>query len=256
MENEKWKNGIIQFGVAAFVVSFLSRLVFAVSLLRSQFPRVAAKQGSGFVLTGWFWILLLSSVVAPLGNIVRSTPPKQLFPFSLYNLVHLTYIATTSFSFVLLLLALPPRAFGFDIALYLVFPTLLTREFGNQVHTQRGEASTIRKNFNFDLIHKMSEVQAPVQKNPIAVDPATVEPVTITAPEASVDPVRPLATDSLTAASRSEVTPAADAATETPVGESKGENLAKNEEVVEAQPINEGILGYKAPGLVKYAQLS
>lgn len=99
----------------------------------------------------------------------------------------------------------------------------------------------------------MSEAQAPVQKTPIAVDPAAAEPPTVTAPEASVDPIRPMATDSLTAASRSEVTPAAGATTETPADGSKGETLAKNEEVVEAQPVNEGILGYKAPGLVKYA---
>ena len=97
----------------------------------------------------------------------------------------------------------------------------------------------------------MSEAQAPVQKTPNVVDPAAAEPTTVTAPEASVDPIRPLATDSLTAASRSEVAPAA---TETPAEGLKGETLAKNEEVVEAPPVNEGILGYKAPGLVKYAK--
>jgi hypothetical protein len=101
----------------------------------------------------------------------------------------------------------------------------------------------------------MSETQASVQKSPAVVDPAAAEPVTATAPEASTDPIRPMATDSLTPASRSEVTPTGNA-TETPVVDPKGENLAKNEEVVEAQPINEGILAYKAPGLVKYAMLS
>lgn len=100
----------------------------------------------------------------------------------------------------------------------------------------------------------MAEPQAPVQKSPIVVDPAAAEPVTITATEASTDPVRPLATDSLTAASRAEVTPTGNAATEAPVVGPKEGNLAKNEEVVEAQPINEGVLGYKGPGLVKYAQ--
>ena len=99
----------------------------------------------------------------------------------------------------------------------------------------------------------MSEAQAPVHKTPNVVDPAAAEPTTVTAPEASVDPIRPLATDSLTPASRSEVTPAAGAATETPAEGLKGETLAKNEEVVTAQAVNEGILGYKAPGLVKYA---
>lgn len=105
------------------------------------------------------------------------------------------------------------------------------------------------------FIRIMSEAQASVQKTPTVVDPAAVEPVTVTAPEASTDPIRPMATDSLTAASRSEVTPT-DNATGTPVVDSKGENLAKNEEVIEAQPITEGILGYKAPGLVKYAKSS
>ena len=98
----------------------------------------------------------------------------------------------------------------------------------------------------------MSEAQVPVQKTPTVVDPAAAEPTTVTAPEASVDPIRPMATDSLTAASRSEVTPASGATTETPAEGPNGETLAKNEEVVEARPINEGILGYKAPGLVKY----
>lgn len=100
----------------------------------------------------------------------------------------------------------------------------------------------------------MSDAQAPVQKTPNVVDPAAAEPTSVTAPEASVDPIRPLATDSLTAASRPEVTPAAGAgaATETPAEGAKGETLAKNEEVVTAQPVSEGILGYKAPGLVKY----
>lgn len=100
----------------------------------------------------------------------------------------------------------------------------------------------------------MSAAQTPVQKTPNVVDPAAAEPTTVTASEASVDPIRPLATDSLTAVSRSEVTPAAGAVTETPAEGPKGETLAKNEEVVTAQAVNEGILGYKAPGLVKYAK--
>lgn len=94
-------------------------------------------------------------------------------------------------------------------------------------------------------------VSGPAHKAPTAVDPAAAEPVAISAQEANVDPVRPMATDSLTAASRSEVAPAGATAADVPVTDVKEDNLAKNEEVVEAQPINEGILGYKAPGLVK-----
>lgn len=83
-------------------------------------------------------------------------------------------------------------------------------------------------------------------------DPAAAEPITATAADASADPVRPLGTDSLTAESRPEVaaalgTPTSTAAT----GPATTESLAKNEVVIESQPINEGILGYKAPGLVK-----
>lgn len=74
------------------------------------------------------------------------------------------------------------------------------------------------------------------------VDPAAAEPPTTTVTDASADPVRPLGTDSLTLESRPEVGEALDNPT-SPVG--------KNEVLIESQPINEGLLGYKAPGLVK-----
>lgn len=84
------------------------------------------------------------------------------------------------------------------------------------------------------------------------IDPAATEPITTTAADASTDPVRPLGTDSLTAESRPEVAAALDAPTSATAPEtSTSESLAKNEVVIESQPINEGILGYKAPGLVK-----
>ena len=97
----------------------------------------------------------------------------------------------------------------------------------------------------------MSAAQRPVQDTPV-VDPAATEPITTTAADASIDPVRPLGTDSLTAESRPEVTAALGAPTSTASpGTATTEPLAKNEVVVESQPINEGVLGYKAPGLVK-----
>lgn len=72
----------------------------------------------------------------------------------------------------------------------------------------------------------------------------TTEPVTTTAQEANVDPVRTSATNDLAPESRPEVTEgatAADPTTDTP----------KDVAVVESQPINEGVLAYKQPGLVK-----
>ncbi|KAL8907083.1 MAG: hypothetical protein Q9207_001624 [Kuettlingeria erythrocarpa] len=72
----------------------------------------------------------------------------------------------------------------------------------------------------------------------------TTEPVTSIAQDATVDPVRTSATNNLAPESRPEVTEAATAAdltTETP----------KDVAVVESQPINEGVLAYKQPGLVK-----
>ena len=98
----------------------------------------------------------------------------------------------------------------------------------------------------------MSEVQPAVKESP-AVDPAANEPVTTTAPEASTDPVRPTETSALNPESRPEVTNSTDgpetaAATETLMPESNG---ATTTAAVDAQPMTEGVLGYKAPGLVK-----
>lgn len=90
----------------------------------------------------------------------------------------------------------------------------------------------------------MSEVQ------PSTVAPST-EPVTTTAQQASTDPIRPNATTDLTAESRPEVTEGASApAAETTANEGTIE-APKGMAVVESQPINEGVLAYKQPGLVK-----
>ncbi|MCJ1265546.1 hypothetical protein MMC22_005426 [Lobaria immixta] len=94
----------------------------------------------------------------------------------------------------------------------------------------------------------MSTAQHPVNAFTPA-DPAATEPPTTTVTDASADPVRPLGTDSLTLESRPEVGEALDHPTSpTAAG---AEKTSKKEVVIESQPINEGILGYKAPGLVK-----
>lgn len=101
----------------------------------------------------------------------------------------------------------------------------------------------------------MSQVPPSSQENPV-VDSAATEPITTTAPEANKDPIRPMATDSLTAESRPEAIPSVDgtssaAPVETPVTEPKEDKISKKEVLVEAQPINEGVLGYKEPGFLK-----
>lgn len=88
---------------------------------------------------------------------------------------------------------------------------------------------------------------------PNLLDPAAVEPTT-TAPEASSDPIRPTGTDALTAESRPEVT--GNSTTSSTIGAASPEPMEKkvdnNKAVeIEAQPIHEGVLGYKAPGLLK-----
>lgn len=94
----------------------------------------------------------------------------------------------------------------------------------------------------------MSVAQHPVNAFTPA-DPAATEPPTTTVADASADPVRPLGTDSLTLESRPEVGEALDHPTSpTATG---AEKTSKKEVVIDSQPINEGILGYKAPGLVK-----
>ena len=92
----------------------------------------------------------------------------------------------------------------------------------------------------------MSGVHPPVAETPV-VDPAASEPVTTTAPEASTDPVRPTESSALDPESRPELANSA-TAPEASVAEPNG---AITTGVVDAQPVTEGVLGYKAPGLVK-----
>lgn len=98
----------------------------------------------------------------------------------------------------------------------------------------------------------MSEVQS-------STNAATTEPVNFAASEATKDPVRPNGTNDLTAESRPEVTDGAVAPStvptapvaENPATDGATEKPPKGTAVVEAEPINEGVLSYKAPGLVK-----
>jgi len=99
----------------------------------------------------------------------------------------------------------------------------------------------------------MPEVKTPTQ-NTIA-DPAAVAPTT-TASEANKDPIRATRTDALVPESRPEVTNSAEGATTVsttgaPATEPTGGPAPKGASVVESQPINEGVLNYKGPGLVK-----
>lgn len=93
----------------------------------------------------------------------------------------------------------------------------------------------------------MPEVQAPTKET--VADPAAVEPTT-TASTANKDPIRPSGTDALVPESRPEVANTTEGTTTTS-SEPTGESAPKGSTVVESQPINEGILNYKAPGLVK-----
>ena len=77
----------------------------------------------------------------------------------------------------------------------------------------------------------------------------TLAEPTTTASEANKDPIRPSGTDALVPESRPEVTTAE--APTTTSGEPASETAPKGSTVVESQPINEGILNYKGPGLVK-----
>ncbi|KAL8819534.1 MAG: hypothetical protein Q9223_002051 [Gallowayella weberi] len=91
----------------------------------------------------------------------------------------------------------------------------------------------------------MSEVQA------TSTTPAA-EPLTTTAQEATTDPVRTNATKDLTPESRPEVNePISALPADTSVTNGTAEEVPKGSAVVESQPINEGLLGYKQPGLVK-----
>ena len=102
----------------------------------------------------------------------------------------------------------------------------------------------------------MSEIHKPVEEA-VHVPAAATEELNAPATEATVDPIRPTGTDALVPESRPEVTAAA---AETTAGHHTGADaadltdnkLGPNETTVTAQPISEGILGHKAPGLIKY----
>lgn len=84
------------------------------------------------------------------------------------------------------------------------------------------------------------------------VDPVATQP--ITAAEPAPDTVKPIAAES--SASSEGATgvdvPAIAPASGTTTTEAEAEKpVSKDEAVVESQPINEGVLQYKAPGLVK-----
>lgn len=101
----------------------------------------------------------------------------------------------------------------------------------------------------------MSGAQSQVQKD-LVIDHTVDEPLNTSAEEAKADPIRPMATDSLTAESRPEVAsvvnaPTSKAAAETGTVEPKEEQISGEEALVKPPPVSEGILGYKAPGLVK-----
>ena len=104
----------------------------------------------------------------------------------------------------------------------------------------------------------MAEVQQPVQEAPAAVAPThEPTPATATANEAIADPIRSQGTNELSPESRPELgaagttdgttaaVPTAPNVTNVP----KEEKVGKGETLVEAHPINEGILNYKGPGL-------
>ena len=96
----------------------------------------------------------------------------------------------------------------------------------------------------------MPEVHTPTK----AADPAAIDPMT-TANEASNDPIQSLGNDTSTPETRPEVANDSEAtATETAgaaATESTGGAASQDPAIADVQPISEGILNYKAPGLVK-----
>ncbi|KAL8917170.1 MAG: hypothetical protein Q9172_005962 [Xanthocarpia lactea] len=91
----------------------------------------------------------------------------------------------------------------------------------------------------------MSEVQS-------STTAPAVEPVTVTAQDATTDPIRTNPTDDLTPESRPEVTEGTSALpAETNTTTGPVEDVSKGTAAVESQPITEGVLAYKQPGLVK-----
>ncbi|KAL8782491.1 MAG: hypothetical protein Q9213_005330 [Squamulea squamosa] len=92
----------------------------------------------------------------------------------------------------------------------------------------------------------MSEV------HPSTTPAAAAEPITANAQEATTDPIRTNPTKDLAPESRPEVTESSSALpVETTTTTGTVEDVPKGAAVVESQPINEGVLGYKQPGLVK-----
>lgn len=95
----------------------------------------------------------------------------------------------------------------------------------------------------------MSEAHA----STTAAAPPATEPVTTSAQETTADPVRTNATKDLTPESRPEVNDGTSALPAEPTTTTGAvEDVPKGTSVVQSQPINEGVLAYKQPGLVKY----
>ena len=98
----------------------------------------------------------------------------------------------------------------------------------------------------------MPEVHTPTK----AADAAVVDPMT-TANEASTDPIHSFGNDTSTpetrpeVANNSEATVTATGGAAAAAAESTGGVASKDSAVADVQPISEGILNYKAPGLVK-----
>lgn len=100
----------------------------------------------------------------------------------------------------------------------------------------------------------MSAAYTHEQPAPV-VDPIATQP--ITAADPTPDTIKPIAAES---SASSEGATGVDAPATAPVSgtattEADAEKLvSKDEAVVESKPINEGVLQYKAPGLVKYEE--
>ena len=98
-------------------------------------------------------------------------------------------------------------------------------------------------------MHRQSAMEAS------AADPVAMAPTT-TASEANIDPIRATGTDALMAESRPEVAVSTDAheaasSAESPSVTQTGMKVGDDTAMAGHQPLTEGILGYKAPGLVK-----
>lgn len=101
----------------------------------------------------------------------------------------------------------------------------------------------------------------PQEPKDLVIDRTIGEPLNTSAAEAKTDPIKPMATDSLTTESRPEMAsvvnaPTPAAAAEPGTGVPKEEQILGKDALIESQSVSEGILGYKAPGLVKSARHS